>query len=125
MFSILIYFCLLATFTQGCDEEFESFKIVHQKNYATAHEHTSRKKQFCSNLLEIERLNQRANRTWTAGVNAYSDLSWKEFKIAVGLLNDPQNCSATTRGSFVSKKHKKIPKVIHFFYVFKTFWFLE
>merc|ERR1719384_2631492 len=39
------------------------------------------------------------NLSWTAGVNAYSDLTWDEFKAYFNLDTglDPQHCSATGR----------------------------
>lgn len=49
------------------------------------------------NVKEIEEHNAQ-NLTWTMGVNAYTDLTWEEFKEYFH-LNDPQHCSATGRKS--------------------------
>jgi len=44
------------------------------------------------NVADISRINSE-NLTWTAGVNAYSDLTWEEFKEYFNIA--PQDCSAT------------------------------
>ena len=86
--------------SQACQEEFQTFMKRHRKSYSSVAKLNFRKRVFCENLDKINEINSRKNITWNAAINRYSDKTWEEFKIEIGLLNDPQNCSATNRGSF-------------------------
>jgi len=57
-----------------------------------------RRRVYEENVAEINEINA-MNLSWTAGVNAYSDLTWDEFKAYFNLDTglDPQHCSATGR----------------------------
>ncbi|KAJ1483000.1 hypothetical protein T484DRAFT_1656154 [Baffinella frigidus] len=83
-----------------CAEKFEHFKARHKKAYGSSQEGAERMQNFCSSLKEIDEINHRGL-TWHAGVNAYSDLTWEEFKSRF-LMSSPQNCSATAHTKPIS-----------------------
>eukprot|EP00475_Leptophrys_vorax_P013367 TRINITY_DN1974_c0_g1_i1.p1 TRINITY_DN1974_c0_g1~~TRINITY_DN1974_c0_g1_i1.p1 ORF type:complete len:330 (-),score=87.32 TRINITY_DN1974_c0_g1_i1:64-1053(-) len=74
--------------------DFEVFASKFNKVYTSPMERLIRYNIFSSNLKKIAELNSAADRTWTAGVNQFADLTWDEFKATVGLMA-PQDCSAT------------------------------
>eukprot|EP00494_Astrolonche_serrata_P009263 UN09314 len=80
---------------QECNSQYESFTRRYGK--ATRDRSTT----FCRNLERINQINSQ-NLTWTAGVNKHTDLTWDEFKTEFGIIDAPQNCSATL-------KRQKIP----------------
>jgi len=74
---------------------FDQWMVQFEKTeYALdAERYAIRKKVYEANVEDIERINSQ-NLTWEAGVNAYTDLTWEEFKEYFH-LNAPQDCSAT------------------------------
>jgi len=78
---------------------FDEWLIKHEKtSYANNPEELRlRRKIYEENCADIRRVNSDPNATWTAGTNAYSDLTWEEFKAYFNLA--PQKCSATNRKS--------------------------
>jgi cathepsin H len=79
---------------------FDEWMIKYEKTeYALDPEKLGyRRRVYEETVAEIEEINA-MNTTWTAGVNAYSDLTWAEFKAYFNLDTglDPQHCSATGR----------------------------
>jgi C1A family cysteine protease len=79
---------------------FDEWMIKYEKTeYALDPEKLGyRRRVYEETVAEIEAINA-MNTTWTAGVNAYSDLTWAEFKAYFNLDTglDPQHCSATGR----------------------------
>jgi len=64
-------------------EPWTLFKRVHEKNYASAEEETSRRAIFEANLAKIRTHNLEADlgiHTYTMGMNKYGDLTHEEFK---------------------------------------------
>lgn len=74
---------------------FDQWMIQFEKTeYALdAERYAIRKKVYEANVEDIKDINSQ-NLTWEAGVNAYTDLTWEEFKEYFH-LNAPQDCSAT------------------------------
>jgi cathepsin H len=73
--------------------DFEQFRTKHEKVYEDG-QLKDRIKIFCQNRKEIAKINS-AGKSWTAGINEYSDLSWEEFK-DMFTMKTAQNCSATS-----------------------------
>eukprot|EP00322_Chrysochromulina_rotalis_P018820 CAMPEP_0115878096 /NCGR_PEP_ID=MMETSP0287-20121206/26588_1 /TAXON_ID=412157 /ORGANISM="Chrysochromulina rotalis, Strain UIO044" /LENGTH=383 /DNA_ID=CAMNT_0003333683 /DNA_START=17 /DNA_END=1170 /DNA_ORIENTATION=- len=83
------------------DNEWAAWKQRHGKTYGSALEESSRKANWIAGFDFVQRHNALHHRSWTAGLNALSDLSWEEFKSEK--LMTPQNCSATHKGSWQKK----------------------
>jgi hypothetical protein len=81
--------------------QFEAWKRTHSKAYTTFEEELEALKAFEANEMIIRQHNAK-NLTWTLGHNAFSDLTWDEFKAEK--LMTPQNCSATHTASGDWKK---------------------
>lgn len=76
---------------------FDEWMIENEKTYGADEElKNQRRSVYEANVRDIIEINLQ-NLSWTAGVNAYSDLSWAEFKAHFNLDTglDPQHCSAT------------------------------
>jgi len=76
---------------------FDEWRIQFEKSYGADETLIEqRRAMYDANVKDIIDINLQ-NVSWTAGVNAYSDLSWKEFKAHFNLDTglDPQKCSAT------------------------------
>lgn len=76
---------------------FEDWTAEHWKSYETAEEEKFRKGVFEENVAKIEQINKE-NRSWTAGLNKFSDLTWDEFQHFY-LMQAGQDCSATSYNS--------------------------
>jgi len=89
--------------------DFEAWIKEHKKIYETDAEKESRFMNWQSNVVKVENIN-RAELSWTAGLNKFSDLTWDEFKASY-LMEAGQNCSATNVDgpAFVEKVKGKIP----------------
>jgi len=74
---------------------FNEWASQHGKAYKPS-ELTARRAVFEENLRQITELNSQGL-SWVAGTNQWSDLTFEEFKAAVG-LREAQNCSATRKG---------------------------
>jgi len=74
---------------------FDEWLVKFEKTEYTfdAKKMAERRAVYEANVAEIEKHNSE-NHTWTMGVNAYSDLTWEEFKKYFH-LDEPQECSAT------------------------------
>jgi len=79
-------------------DPFADYVSQYNKAYPVE-EIAQRRANFEYNLRVIEETNAQ-NLSYTLGVNAYSDLSWDEFKAQY--LMAPQHCSATGPGTHVS-----------------------
>lgn len=71
---------------------FEAFKGKHQRHYSTKAEEKFRFSNFRDSMERIAAHNANSHRTWTRGINQFSDLSEGEFK---STLMSEQTCSAT------------------------------
>jgi len=93
------FLALLSFATVAAEISFDEWLIKFEKTeYAfDANKMAERKAIYEANVAEIEEHNAQ-NLTWTMGVNAYTDLTWEEFKEYFH-LNDPQHCSATGQRS--------------------------
>lgn len=58
---------------------FESWKVQHGKNYASAEEETVRRSIFDSNVAIINAHNSKTDKTFTMGTNKFTDLTPEEF----------------------------------------------
>lgn len=76
-------------------EAFENFRTTFGKSYATSEEAALRFANFAESAKRVAEINA-GDRSWTAGLNELSDLSWAEFQEQ--MLMKPQDCSATVRG---------------------------
>lgn len=74
------------------DSQFEEFQAKFGKQYEVAEE-AHRMVNFMNSLKSIELHNADPARTWTMGLNQFSDMSDEEFSTKV--LMAPQQCSAT------------------------------
>jgi len=83
---------LLVAPAVASDPRFEEFKAQFGKQYDAAEE-AYRMVNFMESLKTIERHNADPARTWTMGLNQFSDLSDEDFSTKV--LMAPQHCSAT------------------------------
>jgi cathepsin H len=88
---LLSVFCVAAFAKQI---SFDEWKKTYSKVYADSFEEENRRWIYSTTVKEVEELNSQ-NLSWTAGINEWSDLTWPEFKRAVGLWKAPQKCSAT------------------------------
>ena len=88
---------LLALATLTSATEWATWVQKHSKVYAE-HEIAHRRAVWNETLAEVLEQNAKANRSWTAGLNEFSDLTWAEFQAA--MLMTPQNCSATHKGNW-------------------------
>jgi len=78
---------------------FATYKQQHRKVYATAAEEAQRLENFRASLATVEAHNELASRSFTMGLNQFSDMSDEEFEAKV--LMKPQDCSATQGQRFV------------------------
>ena len=74
--------------------QFQQWTEKHGKEYASIEEENARFEIFEKSLKKIEEINNDSTKTWTAGLNKFSDLTWDEFKYYY-LMDQGQNCSAT------------------------------
>lgn len=72
---------------------FQDFKERYKRSYTNAEEETLRLNNFHASLQTIAAHNARHDRTFSMGLNQFSDMSDEEFQRKV--LMDPQDCSAT------------------------------
>ena len=95
--------------TATANAEWASWKAEHGKQYASVAEHELRRKVWMQTREEVLRHNAQGTSSWTAGLNAFSDLSWEEFKAEK--LMTPQNCSATHTASGSWKKNLTVEEL--------------
>jgi cathepsin H len=86
---------------------FASFCEMYGKHYL-GEEKSRRLRTFEESMASIATINAR-NGSWTAGLNQYSDLTWAEFQSQV--LMEPQDCSATAKGSHVYSGQDPPPSI--------------
>jgi len=98
--------CLEIPYVPSFDEWLVEFPKTHYQN--NPEEYAYRKSVYESNVEEVQKINSK-NLTWVAGTNAYSDLTWDEFKDYFNIA--PQDCSATAK-SGRSLPHSTIPDTI-------------
>jgi cathepsin H len=101
MLSAIAIAVLASPVSLSADAEWDSWKAQHDKVYKTSAEHDLRKMNWMRTREEIISHNAKGA-SWTAGLNAFSDLTWDEFKAEK--LMTPQNCSATHTASGDWKK---------------------
>ncbi|EPS73937.1 hypothetical protein M569_00815 [Genlisea aurea] len=75
---------------------FTRFVYRYGKNYESDDE-IRRRFEIFSDTLRMIKLHNRKGLSYTMGVNAFSDMTWEEFK--KHRLGASQNCSATTKGN--------------------------
>ena len=91
--------------------EWKNFKKVYSKSYTSPEQEKAKYKVYLQSRKEVAEINARANGTWTAALNEFSDETWEEF--AANRLMAPQNCSATHKGSgWKADTNKQIPPAI-------------
>jgi cathepsin H len=91
--------------------EWKNFKKVYSKSYTSPEQEKAKYKVYLQSRKEVAEINARANGTWTAALNEFSDETWEEF--AANRLMAPQNCSATHKGSgWKAATNKQIPPAI-------------
>ena len=83
-------------FSADATVEFGAWKLAHGKSYGTAAEEAHRQSIWLASRDRVAAHNARDS-SWTAGLNAFSDLTWDEF--SASRLMTPQNCSATHKSS--------------------------
>lgn len=91
------FFLAILSLALAAEISFDEWLVKFEKTeYAfDAEKMAERRAVYEANVAEIEQHNSE-NHTWTMGVNAYSDLTWEEFKKYFN-LDAPQECSATNR----------------------------
>jgi len=89
------FFLAILSVALAAEISFDEWLVKFEKTeYAfDAEKMAERRAVYEANVAEIEEHNSE-NHTWTMGVNAYSDLTWEEFKKYFN-LDAPQECSAT------------------------------
>lgn len=89
------FFLAILSLALAAEISFDEWLVKFEKTeYAfDAEKMAERRAVYEANVAEIEQHNSE-NHTWTMGVNAYSDLTWEEFKKYFN-LDAPQECSAT------------------------------
>ena len=91
--------------------EWKNFKKVYSKSYTSPEQEKAKYKVYLQSRKEVAEINARANGTWTAALNEFSDETWEEFQ--ANRLMAPQNCSATHKGSgWKAAANKQIPPAI-------------
>eukprot|EP00310_Coccolithus_braarudii_P020291 CAMPEP_0183352714 /NCGR_PEP_ID=MMETSP0164_2-20130417/29981_1 /TAXON_ID=221442 /ORGANISM="Coccolithus pelagicus ssp braarudi, Strain PLY182g" /LENGTH=332 /DNA_ID=CAMNT_0025525225 /DNA_START=45 /DNA_END=1043 /DNA_ORIENTATION=+ len=88
----------------------QTWKGAHKRVYTSVKEDARRMAIFAQSKEFVEKHNSRVEKTWTAALNAFSDLTWEEFKQAK--LMDPQECSATHTSSNWTSPNVQIPEAI-------------
>ena len=86
-----------------------SLSQTHKKLYAVEEE-PQRYAAWLEGRTFVEGHNRLLGRSWDAGLNEYSDLSWGEFKAK--MLMAEQNCSATHKSSNIQYPDAELPKAI-------------
>lgn len=92
--------------TQDVHEAWSEFKVKHRRSYSSEQEEAARFENFQNTLQTIAKHNADPDRSWTMGVNQFSDMSDEEFDQKV--LMDPQDCSATHGRSVLDKANAGI-----------------
>ncbi len=87
----------------GLEVMYSEFVQIYQKV-----PNQKRKEIFFNTVSSVIAHNSDPERTWTKGLNQYSDMTHEEFS-QLYLLQEPQNCSATETNFKLSLNHK-IPK---------------
>jgi C1A family cysteine protease len=86
-------FVLYPSESYNADAEFLKFVQEHSKSYTTESEYTFRQSLFANNLKIVEEHNAKG-KSWTLGVNEFSDWTDAEYKQMLGYkpaLSNPQN----------------------------------
>jgi len=91
--------------------EFEAWTKEHKKSYETLEERDHRYEVFENNMIQINAINNDPSKTWTAGTNKFSDMTWDEFKHDY-LMQAGQNCSATSVNGpeYMEKVNANLPE---------------
>ena len=76
-------------FSADTTVEFGAWKLAHGKSYGTTAEEAHRQSIWLASRDRVAAHNARDS-SWTAGLNAFSDLTWDEF--SASRLMTPQNC---------------------------------
>lgn len=76
---------------------FSEWTEKYDKKYESSEEQTERLGIFIRNLQYIMEANSMKGRSFQLGLNAFSDLTFEEFRDRY-LITKPQNCSATSAG---------------------------
>eukprot|EP00636_Phaeomonas_parva_P015293 CAMPEP_0118881596 /NCGR_PEP_ID=MMETSP1163-20130328/21020_1 /TAXON_ID=124430 /ORGANISM="Phaeomonas parva, Strain CCMP2877" /LENGTH=353 /DNA_ID=CAMNT_0006818413 /DNA_START=170 /DNA_END=1231 /DNA_ORIENTATION=+ len=78
---------------------FDAWRAHHGKKYLTAAHEARALDNFIETSHQVAAQNTKPDRTWTAGLNKFADMSWPEFKSFYGLdsVGAGQNCSATRK----------------------------
>lgn len=92
------FFLAILSVALAAEISFDEWLIKFEKTeYAfDAAKMAERRAIYENTVAEINEHNAK-NQSWQMGVNAYSDLTWEEFKVYFN-LNAPQKCSATNQG---------------------------
>lgn len=69
--------------------QFENFKLKYNKSYASEAEENYRAEIFMEQLQKFKLHNQKPNKTYTLGVNQFTDLTFEEFK-NLRLMSQPK-----------------------------------
>merc|ERR1712168_499907 len=85
----------VASYELQLSTEFEAWMRQHDKAYDTYEEFVHRRSFFALNKFRNEQHNAR-NRTYTLGLNQFSDMGFEEF--SEKYLMAEQNCSAAKNG---------------------------
>ncbi|CAH1796383.1 unnamed protein product [Owenia fusiformis] len=91
---------LCTSFFNQTEVLFKQWMKEHNKQYGDAEEYNYRLKIFLDSMMKVEQHNV-GQHTYTLGLTQFSDLTFEEFS-AQYLINAPQHCSATKKGSYRS-----------------------
>jgi len=97
-------------------EEWEGWKLLHQKNYSTFDEEKFRMKIFMENKQRIAKHNSRfhlGHHTYKLEMNHYGDLLPHEFQgVMNGYRQDLKKSSGLVGASYISPANVEIPKAV-------------
>ena len=96
-------------FSADATVEFGAWKLAHGKSYGTTAEEAHRQSIWLASRDRVAAHNARDS-SWTAGLNAFSDLTWDEF--SASRLMTPQNCSATHTPSWHGAVNTALPNSV-------------
>lgn len=106
--AILLVSDVVAMFsTEEVQLQFDLFKSEYGRVYGSGDEEAVRRTHFQASLERVAAHNANPARTWSAGINQFSDLNDEEFK-GVALM-DVQTCSATHGSSYIASSAQDDP----------------
>jgi len=70
---------MMAAKIEDVDDNFDNYQKKHAKTYASEEEKSYRAQVFKENIQKIKQHNSNTNKTYTQGVNEFTDMTNEEF----------------------------------------------